>query len=112
MERQAIRRGVFTSVKDLNIKIRTFIDGWNDRSHPFVWTKTADDILARPTVQQLQIRATSSPIVPLQSVHDLVPDQGEPPRSTGSGAAMSARSGSTVWPHHPPSASHYGTVLV
>jgi hypothetical protein len=45
VERQAIRRGVFTSVKDLNTKIRTFIDGWNDRSHPFVWTKTADDIL-------------------------------------------------------------------
>ena len=76
MERQAIRRGVFTSVKDLNIKIRTFIDGWNDRSHPFVWTKTADDSLARPTVQQLQIRATSSPIVPLQSVHDLVLTRG------------------------------------
>ncbi len=52
VERQAIRRGVFTSVKDLNAKIRGFIDGWNDRAHPFVWTKTADQILAkanRPT---------------------------------------------------------------
>uniref|UniRef100_UPI000A7E2222 IS630 family transposase n=1 Tax=Millisia brevis TaxID=264148 RepID=UPI000A7E2222 len=29
VERQAIRRGVFTSVKDLNTKIRAFIDGWN-----------------------------------------------------------------------------------
>jgi len=47
VERQAIRRGVFTSVKDLNAKIRAFIDGWNDRSHPFVWTKTADQILAK-----------------------------------------------------------------
>jgi len=45
IERQAIRRGVFTSVKDLNAKIRTFIHGWNDRSHPFVWTKTAEEIL-------------------------------------------------------------------
>ena len=44
---QAIRRGVFKSVKDLNTKIRTFIDAWNDRSHPFVWTKTADDILKK-----------------------------------------------------------------
>src|SRR3954449_2963189 len=42
VERQAIRRGIFKSVKDLNTKIRAFIDGWNDRSHPFVWTKTAD----------------------------------------------------------------------
>lgn len=52
IERQAIRRGVFKSVKDLNTKIRAFIDGWNERSHPFVWTKTADQILAkanRPT---------------------------------------------------------------
>jgi transposase len=43
--RQAIRRGSFTSVKDLIAVIRRFIDGWNDRCHPFTWTKTADDIL-------------------------------------------------------------------
>ncbi len=52
IERQAIRRGVFKSVKDLNTKIRAFIDGWNDRAHPFVWTKTAEQVLAkanRPT---------------------------------------------------------------
>ena len=52
LERQAIRRGVFKSVKDLNAKIRAFIDGWHDRAHPFVWTKTAEEILAkanRPT---------------------------------------------------------------
>ncbi len=52
VERQAIRRGVFKSVKDLNTKIRAFVDGWNDRSHPFVWTKTAEEILKkanRPT---------------------------------------------------------------
>src|SRR4051794_37202583 len=30
VERQAIRRGVFNSVKDLNTKIRAFLDGWND----------------------------------------------------------------------------------
>ncbi|MGB8389489.1 MAG: IS630 family transposase, partial [Mycobacterium sp.] len=43
--RQAIRRGTFTSVHDLVIAISTFIDGWNERCHPFTWTKTADDIL-------------------------------------------------------------------
>jgi transposase len=43
--RQAIRRGTFTSVKDLIGAIETFIDGWNDRCHPFTWTKTADQIL-------------------------------------------------------------------
>ena len=43
--RQAIRRGTFTSVKDLIAAIERFIDGWNDRCHPFTWTKTADDLL-------------------------------------------------------------------
>ncbi|TDF88323.1 transposase, partial [Arthrobacter terricola] len=47
IDRQAIRRGVFTSVKDLNQKIRQFITGWNDRCHPFVWTKTPEQILAK-----------------------------------------------------------------
>lgn len=47
IERQAIHRGSFGSVKDLNAKIRAFIDGWNDRCHPFVWTKTADEILRK-----------------------------------------------------------------
>ena len=45
IERQAIHRGTFASVRDLNAKIRTFIDGWNDRAHPFTWTQTADQIL-------------------------------------------------------------------
>jgi transposase len=52
VERQAVRRGVFKSVKDLNGKLRAYIEGWNKRAHPFVWTKTADDILKkanRPT---------------------------------------------------------------
>ena len=47
IERQAIRRGTFGSVKELNAKIRAFINGWNDRCHPFVWTKTAEDILKK-----------------------------------------------------------------
>ena len=44
--RQAIRRGTFTTVKDLIAAIQTFTDGWNDRCQPFIWTKTADDIIA------------------------------------------------------------------
>lgn len=35
----------FGSVKDLDAKIRDFIDGWNNRPHPFAWTKTADEVL-------------------------------------------------------------------
>jgi transposase len=47
IERQAIHRGTFASVRDLMIKIRAFINGWNDRCQPFVWTKTADQILKK-----------------------------------------------------------------
>jgi len=35
IQRQAIGRGTFTSVTDLITKIRAFINGWNERSHPF-----------------------------------------------------------------------------
>lgn len=49
--RQAIRRGTFASVKELMAAIRNFIDGWNDRCHPFTWTKTAAEILPHATRQ-------------------------------------------------------------
>jgi hypothetical protein len=45
--RQAIRRGTFTSVGDLIEAITGFIDGWNERCRPFVWTKDADTIIAK-----------------------------------------------------------------
>ncbi len=50
--RQAIRRGTFTSVKDLITAIEAFIDGWNERCTPFVWTKTADEILTKAKKRQ------------------------------------------------------------
>jgi hypothetical protein len=49
--RQAIRRGSFDNVKALVAAIRTFIDGYNERCQPFIWTKTADEILPRATRQ-------------------------------------------------------------
>ncbi len=50
--RQAIRRGTFTSVKDLIAAIGIFIDAWNERCEPFVWTKTADQIIPHATKGQ------------------------------------------------------------
>jgi transposase len=52
IERQAIHRGTFTSVRALTIAIRRFITGWNPRARPFVWTKTADDILKKAQRQE------------------------------------------------------------
>jgi transposase len=40
-----IRRGVHRSVSDLETAIREFIEVHNDNPKPFVWTKSADDIL-------------------------------------------------------------------
>lgn len=40
-----LRRGTHTSVRQLNADIRAWIDTWNDNPRPYVWTKTADQIL-------------------------------------------------------------------
>jgi transposase len=40
-----IRRGAHLSVRDLNKDIRDWIDTWNDDPRPYVWVKTADQIL-------------------------------------------------------------------
>ena len=40
-----LRRGAHRSVRQLNTDIRAWIEGWNDDPKPFVWTKTADQIL-------------------------------------------------------------------
>lgn len=44
---QAIRRGTFSSVKELVRKIQHYIDNYNRHPRPFVWTATADSILAK-----------------------------------------------------------------
>jgi transposase len=41
-----IRRGIFRSVKELETAIREYITIHNEDPKPFVWTRTADDILA------------------------------------------------------------------
>jgi transposase len=51
--REAIRRGTFPSVDDLITTIEAYVDGWNDNSHPFTWTKPADEIL-------IQLRASKT----------------------------------------------------
>ncbi len=40
-----LRRGVHRSVRALEAAIREFIDAHNTTGKPFVWTKTADEIL-------------------------------------------------------------------
>jgi transposase len=40
-----LRRGAHRSVRQLNTDIRAWIETWNHDPKPFVWTKTADQIL-------------------------------------------------------------------
>jgi len=44
---KALRRGVFHSVPDLIAKIQAYLDAHNNDPKPFVWTATADEILAK-----------------------------------------------------------------
>jgi transposase len=40
-----LKRGAHRSVRDLNTDIRAWIENWNQDPRPYVWTKTADQIL-------------------------------------------------------------------
>lgn len=44
---KAIRRGTFTSVKDLRKKIERFVENYNKDCKPFDWTATAESILVK-----------------------------------------------------------------
>ena len=44
---QAIRRGSFESVADLKRKINEFVEHYNQHPRPFMWTATAESILAK-----------------------------------------------------------------
>ncbi len=47
LTRRRIRRGVFTSVVDLQAAINRYLDEHNTSPKPFVWTKPVKDILAK-----------------------------------------------------------------
>jgi transposase len=40
-----LRRATHRSVRELNTDIRDWITDWNENPRPYVWTKTADQIL-------------------------------------------------------------------
>jgi hypothetical protein len=44
---KAFRRGVFLSVPDLMAKIEEYLNADNDKGSTFVWTATAEQILAK-----------------------------------------------------------------
>jgi transposase len=42
---QMIRRGIHKSVQALEKDVRAWIENWNENPRPFMWTKTAEEIL-------------------------------------------------------------------
>jgi hypothetical protein len=44
---KAVRRGVFKSVPDLTAAIEAYLEANNSDPKPFVWTATADEVLAK-----------------------------------------------------------------
>ena len=56
---KALRRGVFHSVPDLIAKIEEYLDAHNTDPKPFVWTATAEDILAKVARGRVALEAVS-----------------------------------------------------
>jgi len=55
--RQAIRRGTFSSVKQLITTIENYIANWNANCKPFTWTAAADTILAKVRWIESEVRS-------------------------------------------------------
>jgi transposase len=47
LTRRRLRRGVFTSVNELNDAITTWATHWNHDPKPFIWHKAADEIITK-----------------------------------------------------------------
>ena len=56
---KALRRGVFHCVPDLIAKIEDYLDAHNDNPKPFIWTATADDILAKVARGRVALQAVN-----------------------------------------------------
>ena len=41
-----LKKGTFTSVDQLEETVGSWTDGWNDDPQPFIWKKSADEIVA------------------------------------------------------------------
>lgn len=52
LTKQQVRRGVYHDVPELIAAIEYFIDGYNERAQPFVWTKTPEQVLAKAVQKQ------------------------------------------------------------
>jgi transposase len=52
LTKQQVRRGVYHDVPELIAAIDYFIENYNERAQPFLWTKTAEHVLAKAVKEQ------------------------------------------------------------
>jgi transposase len=52
LTKQQVRRGVYHDVPELIAAIEQFIAGYNQRAQPFVWTKTAEQVITKAIKKQ------------------------------------------------------------
>jgi hypothetical protein len=52
LTKQQVRRGVYHDVPELIAAIEHFVEGYNERAQPFVWTKTAEQVLTKAIQNQ------------------------------------------------------------
>ena len=74
--RKRIRRGVFTSVAELEAAIHDYLNTHNTDPKPFVWTKSADVILARTAHARAALDAAKTGNQALESEHSYDRGQG------------------------------------
>lgn len=55
LTRRKLKRGTHRSVRELNTDIRDWLEHWNANPRPYVWTKTADQILDSITTYTTRI---------------------------------------------------------
>ena len=64
-----IRRGVFTSVAELEAAIHDYLDGHNGEPKPFVWTKSASVILAKEARARAKLESIKNGYQASESEH-------------------------------------------
>lgn len=52
---QRVRRGSFSSARELVDAIQKFIDHWNASAHPFRWTKSAEVVIAKAKGKSINV---------------------------------------------------------
>ena len=76
IQRQAIGRGTFSSIEDLITTIRAFMNSWNDRARPFVWTKTGMSV--RPGQRHIPHPRSTNPTTRSPSSAHQPPSNADP----------------------------------